>query len=68
MRYTPKYVIYMKSKKEVTPERIELAKKYSFQMSKLCGYYIRPIIFGELPFKSLDPFLENATITFIDTA
>ncbi|MBD3342593.1 MAG: hypothetical protein GF353_26065 [Candidatus Lokiarchaeota archaeon] len=50
-----------------SPQKIEKAKKFIPEYSKLCLNYVRPILFGDLPLESIDPLLKGATITFINT-
>lgn len=50
-----------------SPEKIEQVKKIVPKFGQLCTYYVRPILFGELPLKTLDPILKGATVTFINT-
>ena len=51
----------------LSTEKIIKTQKVIDQMAHQFFYYIRPVIFGELPLKSLNPKLKNATITFIET-
>jgi hypothetical protein len=48
-------------------EKIIRTHKIIDQMAHQFFYYIRPVIFGDLPLKSLNPKLNNATITFLET-
>jgi len=50
-----------------TPEKIEKVKKMIPEYTKFCSYYIRPILFGELPLKSLESTVKGATVAFVDT-
>ena len=56
-----------KKKMTLSTEKIIKTQKVIDQMEHQFFYYVRPVIFGDLPLKSLNPKLKNATITFIET-